>query len=84
MEFELSTIFKRIAESLIQFCLRCEVSFRFRGTGYSRREKNEASRFEQAIVTTAAHDGGQGIVMLPGVEAVMQEVRNRPSLDSLH
>ncbi|KAH6915074.1 phosphatase [Coprinopsis sp. MPI-PUGE-AT-0042] len=39
--------------------------------------EEEALRFENAIVATASDEGGQGIIMLPGVEAVMQEIGPR-------
>lgn len=36
--------------------------------------KKEAERFETAIITTAAEPGKGGIVMLPGVKEIMEEV----------
>jgi len=35
----------------------------------------EAARFERAVVDTAKEDGRPGIVQLPGVGTIMDEVR---------
>ncbi|THH12494.1 hypothetical protein EW146_g7646 [Bondarzewia mesenterica] len=36
--------------------------------------ENEAVRFEEAIVTSSKENGGQGIVLLPGVREIIDEV----------
>ena len=36
--------------------------------------KREATRFEEAIVDTSTEDGRPGIILLPGVKEIMQEV----------
>ncbi|KDR83939.1 hypothetical protein GALMADRAFT_150979 [Galerina marginata CBS 339.88] len=36
--------------------------------------ESEAERFERAIVTTSSEGGRQGIVLLPGVKPIMQEI----------
>jgi len=36
--------------------------------------QQEAERFEKAIVTTSSAGGGQGIVLLPGVRSIMDEL----------
>jgi len=56
-----------------------EVRYLFRSLLLSRLNavlQAEAQRFEQAIVTTASEQGRQGIVLLPGVNGVMDEVRS--------
>ncbi|KAJ6598868.1 HAD-like domain-containing protein [Mycena vulgaris] len=42
--------------------------------------EREAERFEHAIVTSAAENGGGGIVLLPGVKLVMDEIASRRTL----
>jgi hypothetical protein len=37
--------------------------------------QKEAERFEQAIVSTSAQGGRQGIVILPGAKPIIDEVR---------
>ena len=37
--------------------------------------QKEAERFEQAIVSTSAQGGRQGIVILPGAKSIIDEVR---------
>ena len=42
--------------------------------------QREAVRFEKAVVETSKENGRQGIVQLPGVSAIMDEVRLYQSL----
>lgn len=37
--------------------------------------QQEAERFEKAILTSASESGRQGIVRLPGVQPIIDEVR---------
>jgi hypothetical protein len=40
--------------------------------------QTEANRFEQAIVDSSQKNGRMGIVQLPGVKRIIEEVRLRP------